>query len=538
MSIYKEIGINTARQYKILGVVILLTFLAWNTANAQVGIGTTTPDASAILEVDVSSLTEKKGFLPPRMSEADREANITNPAEGLMIYNTDANCLQWWNGSFWHDAFHTLTLQVFAQTKYPINQDVFGINNDWSKISSSNFNQAMTLFKSMNDDDFVLLRFPGGWESEHFDWDSQTTPNWNNAPSEDGANITQVKQNTSAHTIVVPTRSALLEEYNTQAWIDEVELLKLEAVNAINQSNPSQVKVVEIGNEWWLQWAGGKTREEKLITYGKTAMEMAAHIDNEFPNRNFKLLINGDYTQPQEFIALKNQFTSTSAYNAIDGLGLHTYAGYNSETYNIADLENRIKTCASNFNDSKSMFIYVSEWMPSKLYNNNKKHMQTANIIPHMIHIYAKAGVDMGAYWPPVNSSAPGVGLTNWNFTTLLPIGQILGQLKNDFKTYTVETTSSETIHLTTGGENDNEMVLYLAGGESETTDVQIIVHGFSINTVVEAHRLRPADYNNTELGVPYIEEVVEVGHTGNKIFLTINKQGKYEIIRVVLSSS
>jgi hypothetical protein len=66
MSIYKEIGINTARQYKILGFVILLTFLAWNTANAQVGIGTTTPKDDAALEVESTT----RGFLPPRMTEA------------------------------------------------------------------------------------------------------------------------------------------------------------------------------------------------------------------------------------------------------------------------------------------------------------------------------------------------------------------------------------------------------------------------------------------------------------------------------------
>ena len=71
--------------------------------NAQVGIGTTTPNASAILEVDVSSLTPKKGFLPPRMSTAQRDA-ISNPAEGLTIYNTDKKCLQFFDGSFWFDA--------------------------------------------------------------------------------------------------------------------------------------------------------------------------------------------------------------------------------------------------------------------------------------------------------------------------------------------------------------------------------------------------------------------------------------------------
>jgi hypothetical protein len=50
----------------------------------SVGIGTTSPDASAIL--DLSATT--KGFLPPRMTETERLA-IASPTIGLMVYQTD-----------------------------------------------------------------------------------------------------------------------------------------------------------------------------------------------------------------------------------------------------------------------------------------------------------------------------------------------------------------------------------------------------------------------------------------------------------------
>ena len=64
----------------------------------SVGIGTSSPSASAKLEV--ASTTQ--GFLPPRLTTTQRDA-ITSPAEGLTIYNTTANCLQWWNGTLWYD---------------------------------------------------------------------------------------------------------------------------------------------------------------------------------------------------------------------------------------------------------------------------------------------------------------------------------------------------------------------------------------------------------------------------------------------------
>ena len=51
---------------------------------SQVGIGTTTPHASA--ELDVTSTS--KGFLPPRMTQAQRNA-IVSAAAGLLVWCTD-----------------------------------------------------------------------------------------------------------------------------------------------------------------------------------------------------------------------------------------------------------------------------------------------------------------------------------------------------------------------------------------------------------------------------------------------------------------
>jgi uncharacterized protein (TIGR02145 family) len=82
---------------KILFTAIL-TLIGIHTATAQVGIGTETPATNAALEI----VSTTKGLLPPRLSETERDA-IPNPAEGLVIFNTDAECLQWWNGNFWYD---------------------------------------------------------------------------------------------------------------------------------------------------------------------------------------------------------------------------------------------------------------------------------------------------------------------------------------------------------------------------------------------------------------------------------------------------
>ena len=66
------------------------------TRNGNVGIGAPAPNSSAILEL--ASTT--KGFLPPRMTTAQRDAINPKPA-GLTIYNTSTNILQFWNGTSW-----------------------------------------------------------------------------------------------------------------------------------------------------------------------------------------------------------------------------------------------------------------------------------------------------------------------------------------------------------------------------------------------------------------------------------------------------
>jgi hypothetical protein len=70
-------------------IIISLFFSFSGIVNAQIGIGTSTPDASAIL--DLTAMT--KGFLVPRMDTGNQIA-ITLPALGLIVFNTSTNTLE------------------------------------------------------------------------------------------------------------------------------------------------------------------------------------------------------------------------------------------------------------------------------------------------------------------------------------------------------------------------------------------------------------------------------------------------------------
>ena len=88
-------------------------FLLATIVFSQVGIGTITPATSAILDTDVSSLVNKKGFLFPRVELTGNNdiSTIINPALGLMVYNKKAanfgvdhipaNIIALWDGFLW-----------------------------------------------------------------------------------------------------------------------------------------------------------------------------------------------------------------------------------------------------------------------------------------------------------------------------------------------------------------------------------------------------------------------------------------------------
>lgn len=69
---------------KKLAFILMIVTFAWVSANAQVGIGTTTPDPSSQLDVTSTS----RGLLVPRMDSSQR-TGITDPAIGLLVYQTN-----------------------------------------------------------------------------------------------------------------------------------------------------------------------------------------------------------------------------------------------------------------------------------------------------------------------------------------------------------------------------------------------------------------------------------------------------------------
>ncbi len=107
-----------------LYLIFVSGILSINIANAQaVGIGTTTPDPSSIL--DITSV--KAGVLLPRMKNADRIA-ITSPAEGLTVYEIDTKSIYQFDGIMWRRILNNLLWDKSPSGNFVFNKtDSIGI---------------------------------------------------------------------------------------------------------------------------------------------------------------------------------------------------------------------------------------------------------------------------------------------------------------------------------------------------------------------------------------------------------------------------
>ncbi|WP_035899953.1 hypothetical protein [Leeuwenhoekiella sp. MAR_2009_132] len=151
----------------VKNIFLLLLFFLGLTSYAQVGIGTTTPNTSALLEIH----SDTKGFLTPRMTTINRLA-ISNPANGLLVYDTDESSFYYYKSSTWSKVDGTNKrdnyVLVKSQADFPavsagsitLDENVYyEINGEITLTASINLNGAYVAGLDAGED---VLNFPGG----------------------------------------------------------------------------------------------------------------------------------------------------------------------------------------------------------------------------------------------------------------------------------------------------------------------------------------------------------------------------------------
>jgi trimeric autotransporter adhesin len=135
---------------KITTVFVFLA-LVYNVLAQNVGVGTTTPDGSAALEIK----SNNKGLLIPVMTSANRNA-IATPAKGLMVYDSSAKAFFYHTGTAWKSfGSANIVADADGNTKIEVERTA---NDDIVRITTGGTDH--TWFQKNNTGAYPLLNFP------------------------------------------------------------------------------------------------------------------------------------------------------------------------------------------------------------------------------------------------------------------------------------------------------------------------------------------------------------------------------------------
>ncbi len=125
----------------MLLLLVAITSIAQNAGSENVGIGTTKPDVSAILDLTSNS----KGLLIPRMTLAQR-GNIKSPANGLMVYQTDFFAgFYFFDGATWKGLYaRSADGAVITSTTTTSNE------NSWNTTGNSGLNSDVNFIGTLD----------------------------------------------------------------------------------------------------------------------------------------------------------------------------------------------------------------------------------------------------------------------------------------------------------------------------------------------------------------------------------------------------
>jgi hypothetical protein len=358
-------------------------------------------------------------------------------------------------------AMYTITpaaqITVNASAQTPIGAKIFGANNIWYYVQGNSFTDFANGLKNSG---ITGLRFPGGFESEHYIWD-QNSPACNSP----------CMANDDAEFLINPNGKASLYKFYWQnnsyspsnpnaAWSPgatpaqalaafpnnvsfAVRTLDAMEANTTSASDPNNwntwanyagylVKTYGyngqdwlIGNEWYNDaWNGSDAHADpttwaKLygtaLSYYVPAMKAAAQAAGININIYASTLYERNTSQdPAQYLSSVIS-AAGPAWSQVDGLDVHPYSGNNPSPCSSYWITDPINDVAADIlaleNTAGKYLVFASEWSADLEDNkgpdpcNNpqvQKGLENANDMLQLFGQLAQGGVTAATYYPPV----------------------------------------------------------------------------------------------------------------------------------------
>lgn len=413
---------------------------------------------------------------------------------------------------------------IYPNNKVAISSTIYGVNNDCRQIPRADFPAFDAKLHGLG---YQLLRFPGGWESEHFNWVNDTAPGYSNLPCVTAA---QAKGAVAAKAFVVKT-----ELYISDPSPAHLSSLKSEAADLVRKHG-NAVRHWLIGNEWWLQSGGGVGRPKKLRRYATVARAIAQGMKQVNPRIN--VYVTGDWTRPWEFTWIRREFEPSGAWRYVDGVDLHIYAGDDGSIHDYRNIQRNLGAIKSRTGKSK---IFASEWAASEAYSvGHERALRSVNNMVILMYRMIRAGVTSMAYWPPTDV-APGIGLfeKKGGVYADLPHCQAFRWMAREMRGYAIATTATDGLE-TTASNNVAGKTMTVMIPSKQLFNRKIVVHFVrtKIASVVSAQAMWMADLDS--IGQAARISPLRVGALNGTVTVTANpgtvgRRSSYELIKLVV---
>lgn len=427
-----------------------------------------------------------------------------------------------------------------------IHPHLFGANNAWCIVSSREFNSFCSSLR--RNAGVTLLRYPGGFESESYNWaDNTINPRYRFHPSEPGATPQQAISAMGEGNVTFVLRTLDAFRAGTpkafKHWADIAAGLVVRYGAAVHDW--------ELGNEWYHFGGAVKhypafvRRYARLVSHFVPIIRAAATR----AGHHIHLYISFNWAHPADISTMRS-IIPPAVWAQIDGFNIHAYSGFapRKRKYYSAPPIDKIASAIDHLKRLSGMHrVYVSEWMADLNDNRHYGGIKNAAFMLQMIGQFAEAGVQCAAYWPSVLS---GRHIPQPGRVTLLTCdsdwfpdadGQLMKLLSESYRGHVLKVgIRGRKVWAIAARRPNGNITLFVAGGPEHAVNISVSIAGRKVRRVLRSHVMW-APESHLNIGparVSPLRAKISAGPAGSRCDLQLNtgapgRGSSWEIARI-----